>query len=152
MTSDTSSPAPPRHKPAVLFKRSQYAINSTPDGELGCYGCVLLKPLKLRSGGWREGEDLMPGTIVPGAVAGRWPIQNRLAMRENKFCRFFLSPEEAAESGVDISAMARRNPALAQAQAGLDDDERKTAARAARAANLAKARQVKAEQRAAAAV
>ncbi len=112
--------------------RSQYAIGSAPEGELGAYGAVLLKPWTPRAGGWRENELQVPGTVVPGEIVSEWPIANRV--------RFFLSPDEAAQAGPGIAAVARVHPQRAQVQAG-DDLHRR------RIEQLAKARQVKAELR-----
>ncbi len=120
--------------------RSQYAIGSAPEGELGAYGAVLLKPWTPRAGGWRENELQVPGTVVPGEIVSEWPIANRLALRDNKYVRFFLSPVEAAQAGPGIAAVARVHPQRAQVQAG-DDLHRR------RIEQLAKARQVKAELR-----
>jgi hypothetical protein len=124
---------PPPHNPAGLF-RSQYAVAST-EGELGTYGAVLLKPWTPRSGGWRVGERLDPGTVIPAEVALKWPIHNRLAMKENRFVRFFLSAEEAAEAAAGNTGQPQPEPDARQRRLEI----------------LEKARQVRAEKRQAAA-
>ena len=129
-TSATSSRTPPPRNPPGLLP-TQYAIAST-DGELGTHGAVLLKPWTPRSGGWRVGERLSPGAVIPAEVALKWPIHNRLAMKENRFVRFFMSAEEASE--------ASTSPEHTQGEAEPD-------ARQRRLEILEKARQVRAEKR-----
>lgn len=53
--------------------------------------------MKLRTGGWRENEDLPSGTIIPGEVVAAWPLPNRLAMSNQGRIRFFMSETEALE-------------------------------------------------------
>ena len=129
-TSGTSSRTPPPRNPAGLLP-TQYAVAST-EGDLGTFGAVLLKPWTPRSGGWRVGESLSPGTVIPAEIALKWPIHNRLAMKENRFVRFFLSAEEAAEAAggrPETSGQAEPDP------------------RQRRLEILEKARQVRAEKR-----
>ncbi len=124
----------------ALF-RSQYAIAEAPPGELGAYGAVLLKPWTPRAGGWRENELQVPGTVVPAEIVAKWPVANRLALRENKYVRYFVSPDEAAEAAVSIAQAVRAHPERAQLQNEADIRRRRVEA-------LAKARQAKADKRA----
>ena len=78
-------------------------------------------------------------TVVPAKIVLTWPIHNRLAMKENRFVRFFLSAEEAAEAASGVG-----EPVQGQAQSEPD-------ARQRRLEILEKARQVRAEKRQAAA-
>lgn len=84
---------------------------------MGAYGGVLLKPLLLRTGGWREGESLHPGTIVPAEVTADWPLQNRLAMASNNFIRYFQTPEEAEGMAPVLAEQVQQSPAHAHADA-----------------------------------
>lgn len=108
---------------------SQYAVGQV-EGDIGRYGAVLLKPWTPRGGNWHVGETLPPGTIVPGEVAVRWPLINRLALRDAKFVRFFFSKEEASALTDEVSRTASLNPTRAQAQI---DTDRFAPARAAKA-------------------
>lgn len=95
--------------------------------------------MTLRVGGWRENEELIVGTVIPGHVVAEWRLPNKLAMRENRMVRFFLSPEEAAEAGVHRAAEARANPM--QASISAEDDRRQ-----AKIDQLARARAIKAQK------
>lgn len=84
---------------------------------MGAYGGVLLKPLLLRAGGWREGENLMPGTIVPPEVTSAWPLQNRLAMANSSFVRYFQSQGELDGMAPVLAEQAQMAPAHAHSDA-----------------------------------
>lgn len=139
-TSGSSSALLPRRKPS-LFK-SPYALANTPDGSLGSFGGVLLKPWMPRAGGWNEGgidgNPLPPGTFVPSWVTSAWPLQNRLAMHKNGFVQFFETAREAELAtghAPQVTAAIQANPARAVANAA---DARRASLARARAAKAAK--------------
>lgn len=96
-----------------LFSRSRYALAEQPEGLLGLHGAVLLKSMKLRSGGWRENEELPVGTMVPAEVTSRWPLRNRIALETAAFVRYFVTPEEAAD-GDAVTEEVRADPIRAR--------------------------------------
>ncbi len=96
---------------------SPYAVSKRPEGSLGLFGGVLLKPLKLRVGGWREGEDLMPGTVVPADVTQEWPLKNRLALSATGAIQYFQSQDEADGSAELYSSQVQENPTRAKVEA-----------------------------------
>ncbi|MFI5380735.1 MAG: hypothetical protein ACHRHE_15660 [Tepidisphaerales bacterium] len=131
-----------------MFSISPYAISRKPEGFLGAYGGVLLKPLLLRVGGWREGESLLPGTIVPREVTSEWPLTNRLALANNSFIRYFQTEEEAEGMAPVLAEQVQSSPAHAIADAEDQRDgvaSRRTlqlaAARASKALKAAAQRQ-----------
>lgn len=130
-TSDICSTAPARKRfarPGLSLFTSPYALVNTPEGELGEYGGVLLKPWLPRVGGWREGKVQSPGTFVPAEVTRKWPLQNRLAMDRTGMVQFFQSEREAAVAGADaetVTQTVQLHPT--RAQVTVDDAKRKAA-------------------------
>jgi|HubBroStandDraft_4_1064222.scaffolds.fasta_scaffold96017_3 hypothetical protein len=147
--SATSSTTRPRAKAPPLFSASPYTLAKRPDGVLGLWGGVLLKPLKLRVGGWRVGEDLMPGTVVPGDVTSEWPLQNRLAMASGGFIRYFQTEAESDTMAEIYAEQIQRSPLHAAHDAAEERDNqempqaKKDPFAAARAAKALKALQAK---------
>lgn len=133
-TSVTSSTTPPHRN--GLFELSPYALAGSPSGALGAHGGILMKPIRLRQGDWRVGENLAPGTFVPAEVVAAWPLPNRLALSSSGFIRYFQTPAEAEAMGAEIAARAAVDPGA-------------EAARRRRADQLAVARSVKAAKHAA---
>lgn len=105
---------------------------------MGAYGGVLLKPLLLRVGGWREGEDLHPGTIVPSEVTSKWPLTNRLALANNSFIRYFQTQEEAEGMAPILAEQVQQHPERAMVEAA-DESKASKLARQLAAARAAKA-------------
>lgn len=133
--SGTSSATQAR-KPSLF---SKYAVANTPEGSLGSWGGVLLKPWMPRAGAWRVDVQQPPGTFVPAEVTSKWPLQNRLAMHKNGFIQFFETAGEAAlvmGHEAEVTGAVQAHPT--RAQVTLAD---------ARRASLSKAREAKAAKR-----
>ena len=77
---------------------------------LGLWGGVLLKPMLLRAGGWREGENLPPGTLIPGDVTSAWPLPNRMAMASTGVIRYFQSEAEVDSLAAEYMEQAQTAP------------------------------------------
>lgn len=143
-TLGTSSTTRPRHKPVGSLFTSPYAISQQPEGRLGDYGAVLLKPMTLTVGGWRQGEELEVGTVVPAEVTSKWPLANRMAMEKNGFVTFFHTPAEAEDAMRDVAATqaeVQANPLRARIKAQEANGVHQ---------RMARMRQAKADRRAAA--
>lgn len=108
-----------------------------------------MKPLKLRVGGWREGEDLMPGTVVPGDITSAWPLPNRLVLASGGFIRYFQTEAESNTMAEVYAEQIQHSPAHAQHDAAEERDNlehpqaKKDPFAAARAAKALKALQAK---------
>lgn len=69
--------------------------------------------MTLRTGGWRENEELPVGTIVPADITRKWPLANRIALEGAAYVRFFVSPDEAVH-GTEIREEVRADPIRAR--------------------------------------
>jgi hypothetical protein len=128
-----TSSAPRPRKPSLFG--SKYALANTPEGSLGSWGGVLLKPWMPRAGGWHENEQQRAGTFVPAEVTSRWPLSNRLAMHKNGFIQFFETAREAemiTGHQPEVTAAIQRDPTRARVNADVLRD-RLALARAAKA-------------------
>jgi hypothetical protein len=83
-----------------------------------------LQKLRLRTGGWRENEELPSGTIIPGEIVSTWPISNRTAMQSAGRIRYFLSEAEA----MDLAPTMADQVQTATAHAIHDAEEAREAA------------------------
>lgn len=120
-------------KPADLFQRSRYALAEQPEGLLGLHGAVILKPMTLRTGGWRENEQLPIGTVVPAEITSRWPLRNRIALETASYVRYFQTADEAEQNSAAVAREVRADPIRARIATKSAAATRRTATRAANA-------------------
>lgn len=46
---------------------------------------------------------IFKGNVIPSEVVAQWPVNNRRAMEQTKFVRYFLTPAEAAEAAAQAA-------------------------------------------------